>query len=149
MRNLFENYTDEARRCVVLGQEEAWILKADAVGTEHLLLGLVQEGNELIAEALKAAGFAERAARLSRAKPPEVHIPLTEETRQALERSEEESAALGDTQVLPGHLLLALLREDDGSAPRGSGAFRMLQEQGIDVGWLRDRVTRLLQNHCK
>ena len=53
---MFERFTNEARQCVVLGQEEAWILKADAIGTEHLLLGLLEEGDELVAEALKGAG---------------------------------------------------------------------------------------------
>jgi hypothetical protein len=118
---------------VVLGQEEAYVVKADAIGTEHLLLGLLDEGDELVAEALKGAGFPERAERLSRAYPPTVrtvHIPFAREAVGALHRSQEESAALGEAQVRPGHLLLALLRGDDASSPRGGGAIKMLQEQG-------------------
>jgi ClpA/ClpB-like protein len=109
------------------------ICREGGCGTEHLLLGLLDEGDELVAEALKGAGFPERAARLSRAYPPTVrtvHIPFAREAVGALHRSQEESAALGEAQVRPGHLLLALLRGDDASSPRGGGAIKMLQEQG-------------------
>lgn len=82
---------------------------------------------------------------MSRANPPTVHIPFTREAVKALNRSPEESAALGEAQVRPGHVLLALLRRDDASSPRGSGAIKMLQQQGVDVVWLRNRVIGLLE----
>jgi ATP-dependent Clp protease ATP-binding subunit ClpC len=146
---VFERFTDEARQCVVLGQEEAYAVEADAVGTEHMLLGLLDQGDELVAEALKGAGFPERAPRASPAYPPPVrtvHIPFTPEVARALRGSQDESAALGEVQVRPGHLLLALLRSDDASSPRGGGATKLLQEQGIDVVRLQDRVIRLLES---
>jgi hypothetical protein len=76
---VFERFTDGARQCVVLSQEEAYAVEADAVGTEHMLLGLLDQGDELVAEALRGAGFPERAAQVSPDDPPPVrtvHIPL-------------------------------------------------------------------------
>lgn len=146
---MFERFTDGARHCVVLSQEEAYAAEADAVGTEHMLLGLLDQGDELVAEALRGAGFTERAAQVSLDDPPPVrtvHIPFAPEAANALRRSRDESAALGEAQVRPGHLLLALLRSDDASSPRGGGATKLLQEQGIDVVRLRDRVIRLLES---
>ena len=68
---MFERFTDEARQGVVHGQQEAYA-EADAVGTEHLILGLLDQGDELVAEALKGAGFPERAPRASPPYPPPV-----------------------------------------------------------------------------
>jgi hypothetical protein len=146
---VFERFTDGARQCVVLGQEEAYAVEADAVGIEHMLLGLLDQGDELVAEALKGAGFPERAAQVSEAYPPPVrtvHIPWTPEAAKALRRSQNESAALGEAQVRPGHLLLALLPGDDSSSPPGDRAIKLLQEQGVDVAWLRNRLIDLLQS---
>ena len=75
-----------------------------------------------------------------------VHIPLTPGAAKALRRSQDESAALGEAQVRPGHLMLALLPRDDASSPRGGGAIKMLQEQGVDVVWLRNRLIGLLES---
>jgi ATP-dependent Clp protease ATP-binding subunit ClpA len=81
---------------------------------------------------------------VSRPSPPTVHIPFTPEAEKVLNRSREESAALSEAHVRPGHVLLALLRDDDASSSRGSAAIKMLQEQGVDVDWLRNRVIELL-----
>jgi ATP-dependent Clp protease ATP-binding subunit ClpC len=146
---VFERFTDGARQCVVLGQQEAYAAEADAVGTEHLLLGLLDQGDELVAEALKGTAFPKRAAQVSPTYPPPVrtvHIPFTPDVATALRRSQAESAALGEAQVRPGHLLLALLRSDDASSPRGGGAIKLLQDHGIDVVRLQDRVIRLLRS---
>jgi ATP-dependent Clp protease ATP-binding subunit ClpC len=145
---VFERFTDGARQAVVLGQQEAYAVGADAVGTEHLLVGLLDQGDELVAEALTGAGFPERAPQSPPYPPPvrTVHIPLTPEAAKALRRSEDESAALGEAHVRPGHLLLALLRSDDAFSPRGGGAIKLLQEQEIDVLRLQDRVIRLLES---
>jgi ATP-dependent Clp protease ATP-binding subunit ClpA len=146
---VFERFTDGARQGVVLGLEEAYAEEADAAGTAHLLLGLLDQGDELVAEALRGAGFPEGAPRASPAYPPPVrtvHIPFTPEAARALRGSMDQAAALGEAQVSPGHLLLALLRSDDASSPRGGGATKLLQEQGIDVVRLQDRVIRLLSS---
>jgi ATP-dependent Clp protease ATP-binding subunit ClpC len=146
---VFERFTDEARQGVVLGQQEAYAVEADAVGTEHLLVGLLDQGDGLVAEALTGAGFPKRAPQVSPPYPPPVrtvHIPLTPEAAKALRRSQDESATMGEAQVRPGHLLLALLRSDDAFLPRGGGAIKLLQEEGIDVVRLQDRVIRLLES---
>ena len=146
---MFERFTDGARQGVVLGQEEAYAVEADAVGTEHLLVGLLDQGDELVAEALTGAGFPERAPQVSPPYPPPVrtvHIPFTPEAARALRRSQGESAGLGEAQVRPGHVLLALLRTDRASSPRGGGAIKLLQDHGIDVVRLQDRVITLLRS---
>ena len=146
---VFERFTDGARECVVLGQEEAYAAEADAVGTEHMLLGLLDQGDQLVADALRVAGFPERAAQVSLADPRpnrEVHIPFSPEAAAVLRRSREVSAALGEAQTRPGHLLLALLPSEDTSQPLGDGAEKLLREQGVDVVWLRTRLLGLLQS---
>jgi hypothetical protein len=145
---VLERFTDGARVCVVLGQEEAYAAEADAVGTEHLLLGLLDQGDELVAEALKGAGFPERATQVSKTCPPSVrtvHIPFTPGAANALRRSQDEAAALGEAQVRPGHLLLALL-PSDASLPFADGATKSLQQQGVDLVRLRNRVIGLLKS---
>lgn len=144
---MFERFTDGARQCVVLAQEEGYAAEADAVGTEHLLLGILDQGDELVAETLQAAGLPERVSQVSQPYSPsgrEVHIPFTPEAARALRRSQDESAALGDTQIRPGHLLLALLPGDHRSTPLGDGAVMSLQEHGVDVVQLRNRLMGLL-----
>jgi ATP-dependent Clp protease ATP-binding subunit ClpC len=136
---VFEWFTNQARQCVVLGQEEAWVLKANAIETKDILLGLRRVGDEVVAGALTEAGVPAMPARTSQPRQPEVHIPFTPGARNALRRAQEESTTLGDQQVRPGHMLLALLRGDG-----DDGAIKMLQEQGVDVDWLRNRVTELL-----
>jgi ATP-dependent Clp protease ATP-binding subunit ClpA len=122
---VFERFTDGARECVVLGQEEAYAAEADAVGTEHMLLGLLDQGDQLVADALRVAGFPERAAQVSLADPRpnrEVHIPFSPEAAAVLRRSREVSAALGEAQTRPGHLLCRSSRSTFAWAP-ATGSF--------------------------
>jgi ATP-dependent Clp protease ATP-binding subunit ClpA len=137
---MFEGFNDQARQCVVLSQEEAWILNAIAIGPKHILLGLRRVGDEVVDGALEEAGVPALAARTSQPKQPKFHIPITRGAKKVFERSREESAAFGEQLVRPGHMLLALLRGDG-----DDGAVKMLQEQGVDLDWLRERVTELLK----
>jgi hypothetical protein len=107
---------------------------------------VLQEGDELVAEALQGISIPQRAPRMSRTDTATVQIPFTWEADKALQRSQEESATLGEAHVHPGHVLLALLRRDDKVPRSGTGAVEMLEEQGVDVDSLRNRLIGLLKS---
>jgi ATP-dependent Clp protease ATP-binding subunit ClpC len=120
---MFERFTDQARRVVVLAQEEARMLNHGHIGTEHLLLGLVHEGEGVAARALESLNISLPAVRreveeiIGRGeRPPSGHIPFTPEAKQALELSLRESNQLGHNYIGTEHLLLGLLREGEGVA---------------------------------
>jgi ATP-dependent Clp protease ATP-binding subunit ClpC len=143
---VFERFTDDARRVVVLAQEEARGLGHPYIGTEHLLLGLMAEGQGIGARALAAVDV-----RLERARhevqliigpgataPAAPHIPFTRRAKKALEASLRESRAMGDESIGTEHMLLGLLDEPDGVA------VQIVRSLGIDPAELRSEVLGLL-----
>ena len=117
---MFERFTDRARRVVVLAQEEARMLEHGYIGTEHLLLGLIHEGDGVAAKALEAMGINLGAVRqqvetiIGRGQhPPAGHIPFTPRAKRVLELSWRESDQMGHRYIGTEHILLGL------AGPRG------------------------------
>jgi ATP-dependent Clp protease ATP-binding subunit ClpC len=146
---MFEKFTDRARRAVVWAQEEARTLNHDYIGTEHLLLGLVHEGQGVAAKALESLGIGLEGVRerVEEAIPPgqvEVrtgHIPFTPRAKRVLELSLSEAKALEHRYIGTEHLLLGLLREGDGVAAQ------VLVALGADLDGVRERVIQLLAEY--
>ena len=141
---MFERFTDRARRVVVLAQEEARLLGHDYIGTEHLLLGLIHEGDGSAARALESLGVSLDAVRqqveeiIGRGQhPPSGHIPFTPRAKKVLELSRHESSALGHNHIGTEHILLGLLREGDGVAAQ------VLVRLAADLNRVRQRVIQL------
>jgi len=118
---MFERFTDRARRVVVLAQEEARMLDHNYIGTEHILLGLIHEGEGVAAKALTALGIRLNAMRQAvediigrGAQTPSGHIPFTPRSKMVLELSLREALSLGSESIGTEHILLALLREGNG-----------------------------------
>ena len=142
---MFERFTDRARRVVVLAQEEARMLDHNWIGTEHILLGLVHEGEGVAAKALTSLGISLAAMRQAvediigrGAEPPSGHIPFTPRSKKVLELSLREALSLGSDYIGTEHILLALLREGD-----GVGA-QILVSAGVDLNRVRQQVINLL-----
>jgi ATP-dependent Clp protease ATP-binding subunit ClpA len=145
---MFERFTNQSRRVVVLAQEEARELNHNYIGTEHLLLGLLHEGKGSAARALTAMDVTLTAARdqvtaiIGRGQAtPTGHIPFTPRAKKSLELSLREALQLGDGYIGTGHLLLGLIHQGDGVA------VQMLGDMGADLKDLRARVTRELRDH--
>jgi ATP-dependent Clp protease ATP-binding subunit ClpC len=146
---VFEKFTDRARRVVVQAQEEARTLNHDYIGTEHILLGLVHEGQGVAAKALESLGIGLEAVRqrVEDVVPPgqvEVrsgHIPFTPRAKRVLELSLGEAKQLGHRYIGTEHILLGLIREGD-----GAGA-QVLAALGADLDRVRERVVRLLDEY--
>ena len=146
---VFQRFTDRARRVVVLAQEEARLLHHDWIGTEHLLLGLIHEGEGVAARALTTLGVSYDAARtqvLAIIAPgdivePSGHIPFTPRSKKVLELSLRESLDLGHDYIGTEHILLGLVREGD-----GVGA-QVLARMGADPSLVRQRVLELIAEH--
>jgi ATP-dependent Clp protease ATP-binding subunit ClpC len=146
---MFEKFTDRARRVVVWAQEEARALEHDHIGTEHLLLGLVHEGQGVAAKALESLGISLEAVRerVEDAVPPgqysrpSGHIPFTPRAKKALEQSLSEAKVLGHRYVGTEHILLGLLREGEGVAAQ------VLLALGADLDGVRERVIQLLAGY--
>ncbi len=143
---MFERFSDHARQAVVRAQAEARSLRANQIGTEHVLLGLAEEGG-VAAEALEALGVRshtvrrriEQSAGGGLLDPPE-SVPFTPEARQALHGSLAQATALGHGYIGTGHILLSLLSQDQ----LGQGAATlMLAELGVAAGSAREEVVRL------
>src|SRR5215469_3402404 len=142
---MFERFTNQSRRAVVLAQEEARMLNHNYIGTEHLLLGLLHEGQGSAARALIAMDVTLGAVReqvvtiIGRGQEePSGHIPFTPRAKKSLELSLREALQLGDGYIGTGHLLLGLIHE-------GSGvAVQILDKLGADLKDLRVQVTREL-----
>jgi ATP-dependent Clp protease ATP-binding subunit ClpC len=146
---MFERFTDRARRVVVLAQEEARMLNHDYIGTEHLLLGLVQEGHGVAATALEALGISLDAVRqqveliIGRGQQPRPgSIPFTPRAKKVMELAKRESEALGHGYVGTEHLLLGLVREGDGVAAQ------VLVRLGADLNRVRQQVILLLHREA-
>lgn len=130
---MFERFTDQARRALVLAQEEVRVLDHDAIATEHLLLGLLGEGDGVAARSLAVAGITLDAARAraQEANPPSgrelsTPPPFSQEAKKALELALYEALQMGHEHLGTEHLLLGLLRE-------GGGASRVLTGLGVDL----------------
>ena len=142
---MFEKFTDKARRVVVLAQEEAKLLNHSYIGTEHILLGLIHEGEGVAAKALEAMGISLDAVReqvqemLGQGQSaPTGHIPFTPRAKKVLELSLREALQLGHSYIGTEHLLLGLIREGEGVAAQ------VLTKLGADTNRVRQQVTQLL-----
>jgi ATP-dependent Clp protease ATP-binding subunit ClpA len=142
---MFERFTERARRVVVLAQEEARMLNHGYIGTEHLLLGLIHEGEGVAAKALESLGISLEAVRqqvetiIGRGKEPASgHIPFTPRAKKVLELSLKESRALGHDYIGTEHILLGLIREGQGVAAQ------VLVKLGADLNRVRQQVIQLL-----
>jgi ATP-dependent Clp protease ATP-binding subunit ClpC len=146
---VFERFTDRARRVVVLAQGEARTLNHDFIGTEHILLGLVGEGQGVAAKALESLGIRLETVRqhVEDAAPPGLysrpsgHIPFTPRAKKVLELSLSEAKLLGHRYVGTEHILLGLLREGEGVAAQ------VLTGLGADLDGVRERVIQLLAEY--
>lgn len=141
---MFERFTDKARRVVVLAQEEARMFNHNYISTEHILLGLIREGEGVAARALESLGVSLEGARqqveeiIGRGEqPPTPHIPFTPRAKKILDTSLTEAQGRGTNYVGTEHILLALSR-DDGVATQ------MLDARGIGPDRVRREVTQLL-----
>jgi GNAT superfamily N-acetyltransferase len=142
---MFERYTDRARRVVVLAQEEARMLNHNYIGTEHILLGLVHEGEGVAAKALESLGISLDAVRQQVEEiigPGQQmlsgHIPFTPRAKKVLELSRREASQLGHDYIGTEHILLGLIREGDGVAAQ------VLVTLGADLNRVRQQVIQLI-----
>jgi prophage maintenance system killer protein len=148
-KDMFGRFTDRARRAVHLAQEEARLLRHTGIGTEHLLLGLLYEGEGVAAKALESLGISREDVRVQVEEiigqgpgSPAGHIPFTPQAKKVLELSLREALALGHHHIGTGHLLLGLLREDKGVA------IQALVRLGAGHAPARERVLDLLGGEC-
>jgi hypothetical protein len=146
----FRRFTDRARRAVQLAQEEAQLLRHNYVGTEHLLLGLLYEGDGVAAKTLESMGVSREDVRaqvveiIGRGQsPPASQTPFTPRAKMVLELSLREALALGHHYIGTEHLLLGLLREGQGVAAQ------VLVRVGADLGRVRERVLAVLTGECE
>ena len=142
---VFERFTDRARRVVVLSQEEARRLNHNYIGTEHLLLGLVHEGEGVAAQVLErlhislAGVRAEVEEIIGRGgQAPSGHIPFTPRAKKVLEYALRDALQLGHNYIGTEHILLGLIREGE-----GVGA-QVLARLGADLGHVREQVIEVL-----
>jgi ATP-dependent Clp protease ATP-binding subunit ClpA len=145
---MFERFTDRARRVVVLAQEEARMLNHNYIGTEHLLLGLIGEGEGVAAKALQSLGISLDAVRQQveeiigqGQQAPSGHIPFTPRAKKVLELADREARALGHDYVGTEHILLGLIREGDGVAAQ------VLVNLGADLNRVRQQVIQLVHGY--
>jgi ATP-dependent Clp protease ATP-binding subunit ClpC len=146
---MFERFTDRARRVVVLAQEEARMLNHNYIGTEHILLGLIHEGEGIAAKAVDGLGITLDGVReqvveiIGRGQSaPSGHIPFTPRAKKVLELSLREALQLGHNYIGTEHILLGLIREGDGVAAQ------VLQKLGADLGRVRQQVIQLLAGYA-
>ncbi len=144
-KGMFQRFTDRARQVVVLAQEEARLLRHNYVGTEHLLLGLLHEGEGVAARALASQGISRNDVRSqveeiigSGRSPVTGHIPFTPRAKKVLGLSLREALALGHQYIGTEHLLLAMLREGHGVAAQ------ILTRFGTSHSQVREQVLGLL-----
>jgi hypothetical protein len=142
---MFERFTDRARRVVVLAQEEARHLDHNYIGTEHILLGLIHEGEGVAARALTALGISLEAVRSEVVEivghgdeAPTGHIPFTPRAKKVLELSLREALALSHNYIGTEHILLGLIREGEGVAAQ------VLIELGGSLDRVRQQVIQIL-----
>jgi ATP-dependent Clp protease ATP-binding subunit ClpC len=146
---VFERFTDRARRVVVLAQEEARLLNHNYIGTEHILLGLIHEGEGVAAKALESLGISLEAVRAQveeiighGGSAPSGHIPFTPRAKKVLELSLREALQLGHNYIGTEHILLGLIREGEGVAAQ------VLVKLGADLSRVRQQVIQLLSGYA-
>ncbi|MDP9432223.1 MAG: ATP-dependent Clp protease ATP-binding subunit [Actinomycetota bacterium] len=145
---MFERFTDRARRVVVLAQEEARMLNHNYIGTEHILLGLIHEGEGVAAKALESLGISLEGVRSQveeiigqGQQAPSGHIPFTPRAKKVLELSLREALQLGHNYIGTEHILLGLIREGEGVAAQ------VLVKLGADLQRVRQQVIQLLSGY--
>src|SRR3982751_6476735 len=145
---MFERFTDRARRVVVLAQEEARMLSHNYIGTEHILLGLIHEGEGVAAKALESLGISLEGVRQQveeiigqGQQAPSGHIPFTPRAKKVLELSLREALQLGHNYIGTEHILLGLIREGEGVAAQ------VLVKLGADLNRVRQQVIQLLSGY--
>ncbi|WP_283139208.1 ATP-dependent Clp protease ATP-binding subunit [Rhizohabitans arisaemae] len=145
---MFERFTDRARRVVVLAQEEARMLNHNYIGTEHILLGLIHEGEGVAAKALESLGISLEGVRQQVEEiigqgqsAPSGHIPFTPRAKKVLELSLREALQLGHNYIGTEHILLGLIREGEGVAAQ------VLVKLGADLNRVRQQVIQLLHGY--
>jgi ATP-dependent Clp protease ATP-binding subunit ClpC len=145
---MFERFTDRARRVVVLAQEEARMLNHNYIGTEHILLGLIHEGEGVAAKGLESLGISLEAVRSQveeiigqGQQAPSGHIPFTPRAKKVLELSLREALQLGHNYIGTEHILLGLIREGEGVAAQ------VLVKLGADLSRVRQQVIQLLSGY--
>ncbi|MDN6299570.1 MAG: ATP-dependent Clp protease ATP-binding subunit, partial [Micrococcaceae bacterium] len=145
---MFERFTDRARRVVVLAQEEARMLNHNYIGTEHILLGLIHEGEGVAAKALESLNISLGAVREQvqeiigqGQQAPSGHIPFTPRAKKVLELSLREALQLGHNYIGTEHILLGLIREGEGVAAQ------VLVKLGADLNRVRQQGIQLLSGY--
>lgn len=145
---MFERFTDRARRVVVLAQEEARMLNHNYIGTEHILLGLIHEGEGVAAKALESMEISLDSVREQVVEiigqgqqAPSGHIPFTPRAKKVLELSLREALQLGHSYIGTEHILLGLIREGEGVAAQ------VLVKLGADLNRVRQQVIQLLSGY--
>lgn len=145
---MFERFTDRARRVVVLAQDEAKMLNHNYIGTEHLLLGLIHEGEGVAARALEQMGISLEAVREQVVEiighgqsEPTGHIPFTPRAKKVLELSLREALQMSHPYIGTEHILLGLIREGEGVAAQ------VLIKLGADLNRVRNTVLQLLSGY--
>jgi ATP-dependent Clp protease ATP-binding subunit ClpA len=146
---VFERFTDRSRRAVALAQEEARRLRHHYIGTEHLLLGLIDEGEGVAAKALDSLGVSREDVRLQVEEiigrgfdAPPGHVPFTPRAKKVLELSLREALQLGHNYIGTEHILLGVIREGEGVAAQ------VLQKLGADLNRVRQQVIQLLSGYA-
>lgn len=147
---MFERFTERARRIVVLAQEEARLLKHSHIGTEHVLLGLVAEGEGVAAKALVNCDVELEQVRKEVVaiigegeQAPSGHIPFTPRAKKVMELAMREALQLGHNYIGTEHILLGLIREGEGIAAQ------VLHNVGVEMGVVRKEVIKLLTGQTK
>lgn len=145
---MFERFTDRARRVVVLAQEEARMLNHNYIGTEHILLGLIHEGEGIASKALESMGISLESVRTQVTEiigegqqAPSGHIPFTPRAKKVLELSLREALQLGHSYIGTEHILLGLIREGEGVAAQ------VLTKLGADLNRVRQQVIQLISGY--
>ena len=145
---MFERFTDRARRVLVLAQEEARLLNHSFIGTEHILLGLIHEGEGVAAKALESLGISLEAVREKveetigmAGSAPSGSPPFTPRAKKVLELSLREALQLGHSYIGTEHMLLGLVREGEGVAAQ------VLVSLGADLGRVRQQVIQLMSGY--
>ena len=143
---MFNRFTERARKVIILAKEEARRFNHDYIGTEHILLGLIREGEGVAAAVLQKMGVSLENIRLEIEKLVQPgpttqiigDIPFTPRAKKALELSAEEARSLGHNYIGTEHLLLGLIREGEGIA------YQVLLNLGLDLNTVRNEVMELL-----
>jgi len=143
---MFNRFTERARKVIILAKEEARRFNHDYIGTEHILLGLIKEGEGVAAAVLQSLGLNLHTLRLEveklvRVGPSTIisgDIPFTPKAKKALELSMDEARRMGHNYIGTEHLLLGLIREGEGAASH------ILLNQGLDLKRVRSEIMKLL-----